>query len=166
MAADPNLVSEIENKIIKSVFDYLPDNAFTDFLENINTIMSETLKNYISDNIFTHFFITNPLLVLIVFLILTAVIAIFFDFIQDAWKIPFAVVMDIIDLMAIASPGALDFIAAAGSFLVFFILARDTGKFKYIFGGIGAIKCLTPINTVSMLPVNTVLMVIAAIIDK
>src|SRR3989344_6297654 len=165
MAADPNLVSEIENKTIRSVFDYLPDNAFTDFLENINSIMSETLKNYISDNIFTHFFITNPLIVLILFFILTAVIAIFLDFIQDAWKIPFAVVMDIIDLMAIASPGVLDFIAAAGSFLVFFILASDTGVFKYIFGGIGATKCLIPINAVSIFTVNTVLMVIAAIID-
>ncbi|MFH0868236.1 MAG: hypothetical protein V1831_02900 [Candidatus Woesearchaeota archaeon] len=166
MAINSTQISELENEIIKSVFDHLPDNAFTNFLENLNSIMSETLKNYISDNIFTHFFIANPLIILILFFILTAAIAIFLDFIQDAWKIPFAVIMDIIDLMAIASPGVLDFIAAVGSFLVFFILARDTGNFKYIFGGIGATKCLIPINAVSIFPVNTVLMVIAAIIDK
>ncbi|MBU1201798.1 MAG: hypothetical protein KJ583_07715 [Nanoarchaeota archaeon] len=157
----------VSEQTAKSLFDYLPQNMFTEFIVKINSAMSETLVQYIPDHPLTHFFITNPLIVLIFIFAASISIAIFLDFIVDAWKIPFAVAVDIIDLMAIAMPGLLDFAAAVGSFLIFAILASDCPKFaQYGFGAIGAAKAVLPIRIASMLPINTALMLVVTVIDR
>ena len=152
---------------MNSLFDYLPKNVFTELFIKMNAVMSDTLVQYVPDNFLTHFFIANPLLVLVLIFAASIGMAIFLDFIVDAWKVPFAVAVDIIDLMAIAMPGILDFAAVIGSFLIFAILASDCPKWaQYGFGGVGAAKGLIPIRMISMLPVNTALMLIATVIDR
>lgn len=144
----------------------IPKISFFDFLNNLNSAMSDALSVFLPDSGILSFFAKFPLLVIIALFIFFGAIAIILDFIQDAWKLPFAMVVDIIDIMAILSPGFLDIIAAIASFLLFYIFSRDTGFMRYIFGVAGAAKCIIPIPAISLLPLNTVMMAIAAVIDS
>lgn len=143
----------------------IPEISFLDFLNNLNSAMSDALSTFLPDSGILAFFAKFPLLIIITLFVLFGAIAIILDFIQDAWKLPFAMFVDVLDIMAILSPGFLDVIAAISSFLVFFILSRDTGFMRYVFGVAGAAKCLIPIPAISLLPLNTVMMTIATVID-
>ena len=143
----------------------IPETGFFDFLNDLNSAMSDALSAFLPDSGILALFAKFPLLVIIALFVLFGVIAIIFDFIQDAWKLPFAMLVDILDIMAILSPGFLDIIAATASFLVFYILCRDTGFMRYVFGAAGAAKCLIPIPAIGLLPLNTIMMSIAAVID-
>lgn len=145
--------------------NFIPEISFLDFLNDLNSAMSNALSVFLPDSGILAFFVKIPLLVIIALFVLFAAIAIILDFIQDAWKLPFAMLVDILDIMAILSPGLLDAVAAISSFLIFFILARDTGFMRYVFGAAGAAKCLAPIPVIGLLPLNTVMMTIAAVID-
>ncbi len=150
-----------------SALNYLPQGPVTDFFMRMNDVMSSALVQYIPDTPLTHLFIVNPLLFLIIFFIVAVAAAIFLDFLVDAWKMPFAIAVDILDIIAISLyPWLLDAVAAAAAFLIFFLLASDTGKTRFWFGGIGAVKCLLPIPMVQILPINTALMLISTVIDK
>jgi len=147
------------------VFNPIPEISFFDFLNDLNSAMSDALSAFLPDSGILAFFAKFPLLVIITLFVFFGAIAIILDFIQDAWKLPFAMLVDILDIMAILSPGLLDIIAAIASFLLFYILARDTGFIRYVFGAAGAAKCLTPIPAIGLLPLNTIMMGIAAVID-
>lgn len=127
--------------------------------------MSDALSTFLPDSGILTFFAKFPLPIMIMLFILFGAIAIFLDFIQDAWKLPFAMLVDVLDIMSILSPGFLDITAAIASFLVFYILCRDTGFMRYIFGAAGAAKSLIPIPAIGLLPLNTIMMAIAAVID-
>ncbi len=157
--------TQIENTIVNSVFDYLPDNFVTSFLVKLNAAMTNSLVQHVPDNSLTHFFVSNPLLFLIIFFVFAVSIAIFLDFIQDAWKMPFAIIVDIIDLMALSHPGVLNFVAAAGSLIIFYLFATKPSWARYTFGGIGAVKCLMPVRIAGIIPANTIMMFVATIID-
>ena len=144
----------------------IAETGFFGFLNNLNSAMSGALSNFLPDSGVLAFFAEFPLLIIIALFVLFGVIAIIFDFIQDAWKLPFAMIVDILDIMAISSPGSLDIIAATASFLLFYILCRDTGFLRYIFGTAGAAKCLIPVPALGLLPLNTIMMSIAAVIDR
>ena len=147
------------------VFNPIPEISFFDFLNDLNSAMSDALSAFLPDSGILAFFAKFPLLVIITLFVFFGAIAIILDFIQDAWKLPFAMLVDILDIMAILSPGLLDIIAAIASFLLFYILCRDTGFMRYVFGAAGAAKCLIPIPVISLLPLNTIMMAIAAVID-
>ena len=143
----------------------IPETGFFGFLDNLNSAMSDALSAFLPDSGILAIFAEFPLLVIIALFVFFGVVAIIFDFIQDAWKLPLAMLVDILDIMAISSPGFLDIIAAIASFLLFYVLCRDTGFMRYVFGVAGAAKCLTPIPAIGLLPLNTVMMAIAAVID-
>jgi len=147
------------------VFNLITEISFFDFLNDLNSAMSDALSVFLPDSGILALFAKFPLLIIIALFVLFGVIAIILDFIQDAWKLPLAMFVDILDIMAISSPGFLDIIAAIASFLLFYILCRDTGFMRYVFGVAGAAKCLTPIPVISLLPLNTIMMGIAAVID-
>ena len=151
--------------MINFIFNPIPETSFLGFLNDLNSAMSDALSAFLPDSGILAFFAEFPLLVIIALFVLFGVIAIILDFIQDAWKLPFAMLVDIIDIMAILSPGFLDIIAAISSFLVFYILCRDTGFMRYVFGVAGAAKCLIPIPAIGLLPLNTIMMAIATVID-
>ena len=142
------------------------ETGFFNFLSNLNSAMSEALSNFLPGSGIWALFTQFPLAIIIALFVFFGVVAVILDFIQDAWKLPFAMLVDILDIMAIASPGSLDIIAAIASFLIFFILSRDIGFLRYIFGAAGAAKCLIPVPAIGLLPLNTILMSIAAIIDR
>ena len=143
----------------------LSETGFFGFLKNLNSAMSDALSAFLPDSGILAFFAEFPLPIIIALFILFGAIAIFLDFIQDAWKLPFAMLVDVLDIMSILSPGFLDITAAIASFLVFYILCRDTGSMRYVFGVAGAAKCLIPIPAIGLLPLNTIMMGIAAVID-
>ncbi len=143
----------------------IPETGFLDFLNNLNSAMSDALSAFLPDSGILAFFAKFPLLVIITLFVFFGAIAIILDFIQDAWKLPFAMLVDVLDIMSISSPGFLDIVAATASFLLFYILARDTGSMRYVFGAAGAAKCLVPIPIIGLLPLNTIMMAIAAVID-
>ncbi len=116
--------------------------------------------------------------IVIILLVVLLFLAFFLDFVKDSWKLPFAAVVDIIDFVAIFSPsafgtGTLDVVAMVGSLLVFIVLARSILKYPFaaVAGAEGAINLGTPFIPVlaaqvaALLPINTVLMFIDAIID-
>ena len=105
------------------VFNPIPEISFFDFLNDLNSAMSDALSAFLPDSGILAFFAKFPLLVIITLFVFFGAIAIILDFIQDAWKLPFAMLVDILDIMAILSPGLLDIIAAIASFLLFYILA-------------------------------------------
>ena len=147
------------------IFNPIPETSFLGFLNDLNSAMRDALSAFLPDSGVLALFAKFPLLVIIALFIFFGAIAIILDFIQDAWKLPFAMLVDILDIMAILSPGFLDIIAAISSFLVFYILCRDTGFMRYVFGVAGAAKCLIPIPAISLLPLNTIMMAIATVID-
>jgi hypothetical protein len=136
------------------------------FLSNLNQKMGEILDPFFSDGLLGSFVVNNALILLIGIFAILVGMALFFDFIEDAWKMPFAIVVDVVDLMAISTFGMLNIGAALGAFLMFFFLTMDIEKTRYLFGIIGAVKCILPIPILATLPINTVLMFIATIIDK
>ncbi len=144
----------------------ISETGFFGFLGNLNSAMSDALSNFLPDSGIWAFFAHFPLPIIIALFVFFGAVAIILDFIQDAWKLPFAMLVDILDIMAIVSPGSLDIIAAIASFLIFFLFSRDIGALRYIFGAAGAAKCLIPIPAVGLLPLNTIMMSIAAVIDR
>ncbi|MFW6230981.1 MAG: hypothetical protein ACOC32_03070 [Nanoarchaeota archaeon] len=153
------------NATSSSIIEALPQNGITSFLGELNTKMGEILSEHIAQTPSTGFILANPLVILVLFFVVMGGFALFFDFIQDAWKLPFAIVVDVIDLMAISMFSTMNLAATAAAFLVFFFLTMDIERKRYLFGGIGALKCFLPIPILSMLPINTILMLIATIID-
>ena len=165
MSLFSNNQTSVEGEIVDSVFTTLPKTPVTDFLSKLNSEMSNVLIDYIPSNPITQIFINSPLVFLILAFILLGGVAIFFDFIQDAWKLPFAILIDILDLMS-APFSIMDFSSAGGAFLIFEILCRDVDdKPRHLLAMLGAIKCILPFGIVKIIPVNTILMLIATIID-
>lgn len=159
-----NVEPNIEIPPVNSVFNNLPEGPLSDFIISLNNAMSNAVSTYIPENMFTSFFINNPLLFLIIFFMIAIIVAVSLKFMQGAWKLPFAMLLDIIDMMAIASPGMLDFIAAGGSFLMFYLLEHDLENMKYVVGFGAAAKCLAPVPGIKAFPLNTVMMLILIIL--
>lgn len=82
----------------------IPETGFYGFLKNLNSAMSDALSNFLPDSGILAFFAEFPLIIIITLFVLFGAIAIFLDFIQDAWKLPFAMLVDILDIMSILSP--------------------------------------------------------------
>ncbi len=109
----------------------------------------------------------------VVILIFFLFAALFLDFVKDSWKLPFAIVADVIDFVAMMNPGWLDIAAAAYGFLIFIILARSVIKYPSAFavGAEGFINIGRPFSmpligqVTGLLPINTILMFIDTIID-
>jgi hypothetical protein len=99
------------------------------------------------------------------------VLALFFDFITDVWKIPFGMIVDIgkylglgIPLLALAS-------SVAGALV--FIFLSDARSAKWIFAIVsiaaGLVVFFMPFTSIGVLvaiaPLNTIMIFIATIID-
>ncbi|MFW5852722.1 MAG: hypothetical protein ACOCUR_01720, partial [Nanoarchaeota archaeon] len=117
-----------------SLFSSLPQNTLTNFLADINSQMTIILSENIAETPYTSFLISNPLVVLIVFFVVMLGISLFLNFINDAWKMPIAILIDVVGFMGIPHFGLLTIAAAAGGFLFFFIFFGEMEKLKYVFG--------------------------------
>ncbi|MGM5483660.1 MAG: hypothetical protein ACQER9_01940 [Nanobdellota archaeon] len=157
----------MNSTLSNNLANILPQNSFVDFLGTLNNEMGKIFSGLLPENILTNILVSHPLLIIISTVAILGLFALFADFIADAWKIPIAIIVDVIDLMAISAGLPLDAIAAGSSLIMFFILTADCPKaFHYGFSIIGPLKCIAPIPVLGTLPINTVLMMVAAIVDK
>lgn len=153
-----------QTKVTFSVLQYLPHNRFTDVLININTHMSKALQSIMPHKWFLMPLIYDPIATLIVIVVIALVFTLFLDFLRHAWKIPFAIALDILNVVAITNP-FFKLFAAIGSIIVFSLLTRRCSKFwrlGFIAGGL--FKAFTP--TFAMVPLNTIMMFIATVVDR
>jgi len=153
-----------QQKVTFSVLQYLPHSNFTDALINLNTHISTALQAIMPHKWFLMPLIYDPLATLIVTVVIALVFTAFLDFLRHAWKIPFAIFVDILDVVAITNP-FFNIFAAIGTFIIFTLLARKCSRFwKLGFVAGGLFKAFTP--GLAMLPLNTIMMFIATVVDR
>ena len=142
----------------------------------LNSVIVENISPYFPDTGAFGFFATYSLYILLGFFLVTGAIALLFDFIKDAWKIPFGIFGDMLDILAMQYPGLFDGIAALYSVVIFHVLAKKPEIFHKFAMGAGFIENIIGIdfpiaqfgslgNYTNLFPTNTILMLIATIID-
>jgi len=121
------------------------------------------------------FIITNAFLVMTIILILFIIFilgfAFFMDFISDAWKIPFAVGVDILKYIALFNPWFGVVGAVAGALI--FIFLSDFDYVKWFFAALSVVSCIFVSFfagnlaglLVALVPLNTVMMILSTILD-
>jgi len=92
----------------------------------------------------------------------------FLDIAVDMWKIPFAVIIDAVDLMAYNNP-YLDIVAAVGAFILFWVFAKRGHHLSKIFAVIATLEALVGVwifpqfaFITNLLPLCTILTFIMA----
>ena len=91
----------------------------------------------------------------------------FLDIAVDMWKIPFAIIIDAVDLLAYDKP-YLDIVAAAGAFILFWVFAKRGHHLSKVFAIIVAAEALIGIWVfpqyafiTNLLPLATIFMFIS-----
>lgn len=100
----------------------------------------------------------------ILFLVILFSIKHFLDIAIDLWKIPFAIVIDAIDLLAYNN-GYLDIVAAIGSFVLFWVFAKRGNHISKLFAILATAEALIGVWILpqfafitNLLPLNTIFM--------
>ena len=145
-----------------SVLNFLPDSSFTHTLVGLNHHMGASLATILPHKWFLLPLIYDPVPTLIVMFVIAFVFTMFLDFLRHAWKIPFAMIVDIFDIMGMSMP-FFNLLAIAGSIVVFSLLARNASRFwRTGFIAAGVVKAVIP--GFSLIPVNTILMFISTVL--
>jgi hypothetical protein len=145
------------------------------WLVYFNDIVSQSITPYLIQDGIVGFFAQFPIYILLGFFIIAGGFALFMDFIKDSWKVPFGIIADIIDVMAMQFPGIMDIAAAIYGVFIYSIFARKNRFFMRIFivatfieaiigigfplpivGDIGYITNVFPLNTFMMILVTVV----------
>lgn len=151
--------------------------SLNEYTSKLNLLTQQKLSDLLPDTGIYSLIKAHPVSFIVGILILLSVliifIIVFFDFIVDAWKIPFAIMVDVLDMISFISPGMFNVYAAVGAFGVFAMLGDS--KMKWIFAIIAAAEAfcsvLFPFNSaligtiLGIFPTTTLLMIIDAIID-
>ena len=134
-------------------------------------------------SLLTFFAEASSTLLIIVFVVLIVLFGFawfFFDFLMDAWRIPFAFLADIADFLALVAPtmfnGNMGWIAVGLSFLVFLLVAGNLNLWLRItFGLIAAAEAFISVSfpfsnpaigiILGIVPTASILMTIGAVID-
>lgn len=136
----------------------------------------EMIANLFNDSFISNLAYNYPtlstFLVILLPLILIGFIIIFFDFIVDAWKMPFAIGVDWLKIKGIENEYFAYASILAGP-LVFYLLIKDKNQsvanWTATISGLISVAILflsDPINgMIALIPINTFLMFIACIID-
>jgi|GEM_PF-2628668 len=150
---------------------------FGELFAGVNALLQEALRQVLPSNGFTDFLIGNAfgILTVLAALIVLAflLVAFFFDFITDVWKIPFAIGVDLLKYWGLFNPYA----AVAGAVIgaVIFIFLSDAKFMKWPFALISVASCLVVLPQlwgglvvgvlIALTPINTMMMFISTIID-
>ncbi len=144
-------------------------------LEGVSGLLQQALAAVLPDNPLMQLVIQNALLVLtllaILFVLFVLLLALFLDFVTDIWKIPFAVGVDVLKYFGLFNPWWA--LVAGGAGALIFILFSDVQVGKWLFA---AISLATGVLTffwgglvigvlIAIIPVNTIMMFLATIID-
>lgn len=140
-----------------------------------NELLGSVLDTLLPDAPWAQLLIEHALIVgtalVVAVALLLLLVALFFDFITDVWKIPFGVGVDALKYYGLFNPWAA-LVAGAGSIVIFLWLS-DAKLMKYPFAALGAAAGLlvwwwNPLvigALLALLPVNTVLMFLSTIVD-
>ena len=140
---------------------------------SLNSQLSEQLALLIPSSFLTDIFINNPLLFLLIFLGVGIIIAMTMKLMSNLWKLPFAIVVDLLDVLSISSPIRFNFIAAIGSFLLILFFVRDE-KLKKIFWVVGCGEALVGLPLffpsygaiTNVFPMNTLIVFVSIFLRK
>ncbi|HIH25632.1 hypothetical protein J4476_00035 [Candidatus Woesearchaeota archaeon] len=129
--------------------------------------MLEEITGFVTQNVSKEFSWVWIVFAVIVILILIFTIRQILDIAIDLWKLPFAIAIDAFDLMASSNP-YFDVVAAVGSILIFWLLAKRGHHMSKIFGVIAAAECIIGVWVfpqyafiTNLVPTATLLMFIA-----
>jgi len=145
-----------------SLLYWLPKSKFTEFLISLNFHLSQSISNVLPHKWFLQPLIYDPLATLFVMFLIAITFTFFVDFLLHAWKIPFAMIVDILAVAGLANP-LFNIFAGLGSIIVFSLLARNASKYwrlGFIIGGV--FKAFTP--QLTLIPLNTIMMLIVTIL--
>ncbi len=101
-----------------------------------------------------------------VFLLLVILFSLkhFLDIAVDMWKLPFAIIIDAVDLLAYNKP-YLDIVAAAGAFILFWVFAKRGHHISKLFAILVALEALVGVwifpqfaFITNLLPLATIVM--------
>lgn len=120
----------------------------------------------------------HPIICMVALSLIPAIIiiciAVFTDFIADAWKMPFAIVADVLAFYAYIHPGLMTAVAIGVSAVLMIFLNRDIEHMKWFFAILTSGEILVTaipgvpawiVALAGLLAFNTILFFIAAIID-
>ncbi len=149
----------------QGIFGFLPE-GIANVLNEIDSTMSEILAENLAENPLTSILINNPMLILIIFFVVTVSISLFINFVQDVWKMPIAVILDVLVLTQIPNITFLSFIAGIGGFLFFLVLFSDLEKLRWVFGLLCLLNAILPLSMFSMVPLTTTFGLVAAFMTR
>lgn len=152
--------------------------SLTEFFTSMNELLKSALLQVVPhdvwwaqdviDNAFT--VLTLLLLAFVVFFL---IIAFFFDFIKDAWKIPLALALDILKYFALVTPW-FGVLSAIGG-LVIFLSVSNAGFWRYVFAALSFAVGIVVLPSIwgslvigvliAIVPVNTVMMFLSTVLD-
>ena len=117
--------------------------------------------------------IRSTALLFIAPLVILGFIAVFFDFIVDSWKIPFAVVVDFLKYQGFANQTYLYAAIIAGPLVFYFLLKGKNSRLAVIMSVISFLFSASLLfitqdpfrSLIVLVPLNTAIMFIATILD-
>ncbi len=150
--------------------------ALADIIASMNTTLQRALVLVLPAGPLTDFILAHAFLVLTVvagaLVLAFLLIALFFDFAKDAWKVPFGMGADVLKYLGLFHPAFFLASAAlgAGSFM---LISHDSKFFRVLFSiiSVAAVVAAWYWNgivlgvLIALAPVNTMMMFIATIID-
>lgn len=146
-----------------------------EFYQDMNALLEGVLAIIMPDTWWGQLMVENAFLTLTVAAILVALIfllaAFFFDFITDAWKVPFALGVDVLKYLGLVTPWFAVVSAIAG--VVVFLALSDVKGGRWLFAMFSvAAAVLTLLWSdlaisvlIAIAPINTLMMFIATVVD-
>ena len=101
----------------------------------------EDITGFIVQSVSKTFPLTNVIFAVIIILIILFLLHHFLDLAMEAWKLPFAIIIDAVDLMAFNN-GYLDLAAAGGAFLLFWAFSKKGDYLSKIFAIVAVAESL------------------------
>jgi hypothetical protein len=148
---------------------------FAEFFAGMNETLKGALTRILPESDLSTLIINNAFLVLTALAVLVVVIfliiAFFFDFITDAWKIPLGSGIDVLKYLALANPWWAAASAVLGAIL--FIFISDAKFMKWVFAVISVAAAVLAVMwgdliigvLIALAPLNTMMIFVSTLID-
>jgi len=145
------------------------------WFSGVNLLLQEALAQLLPQTPLAHFLVANALVTLVALSILCIILfllfALFLDFITDAWKLPFAAGVDVLKFLGLSNPWLAGVGALAG--LLVFLFLSDVHGGRWLFALLSATAAILTYLwggliigvLIALIPINTIMMFIATIID-
>lgn len=148
---------------------------FAEFVTTTNELLRGALTQLLPETWWSSLLLQYPFVILSIFLaffvVLLLVVIFFFDFLKDAWKIPFGIGVDACKYLGLIIPGFALGSAVAGALI--FIFMSNAGPMKWFFALVSVASGLAAFFLlgsawgviIALLPINSIMMLISTVID-